>query len=194
MRRAGITMIILLLVSATSGATVYVWKDADALVMTNDATEVPARVDEHELTTYATAETTPDESPQRLVTVRADGTAERTEAEKPQPGPAGVVTSAADPAEAAPGAAAPAPGERAARDGSSPAPAERAAGDASSPASLEGWRVDPRALFERKREPPQFIVSIVEPSADPLSTSLRETRPSISSTGTSGVNDGNFPR
>jgi hypothetical protein len=189
MRSSAITMITLLLASSTSGATVYVWKDADALVMTNDSTEVPARIEEHEMTTYATAEPTPDESPKdegpkRLVTVRADGTTERTEAEKPPPGPAGVVTSPADPAaqpEAAAGAAA-------------PAPAGRAAGDGSQAASLEEWRVDPRALFERKREPPQFIVSIVEPSSGPLSTSLRETRPSISSTGTSGVNDGNFPR
>jgi hypothetical protein len=160
--------------------------------MTNDETEVPDRIEPNEMQTYGTAEadsaTTPvttgtEESPQRLVTVRGDGTVEGASAEKPAPGPAGVVTSP------------PAPVDAATTTGTTPgtspaaatAPSETAAAERTDPASVSGWRVEPRTLFERKREPPQFIVSIVEPSAGPLSTSLQEVRPSISSTGSSGV-------
>jgi hypothetical protein len=183
MRRFALTMIGLLLAFSIAEATVYVWEDADALVMTNDQTKVPERLDPEEMKTYATAATAGPERPERLATVRADGTTEPAEAEEPDrgPGPAGVVASAATqppPPETAPRAA----------GASGPAPSGGARADATDKASLGGWRVDPRALFERKREPPQFIVSVVEPSAGPLSTSLRETRPSISETGSSGVN------
>lgn len=189
MRRTLITMIGLLLASATAEATVYVWEEDEALVMTNDEEAVSNRLAPHEMTTYATAESPPAESPKRLETIHADGTKEpaTAEAAPAAPGPAGVVASSTMQAG---GAGAPAPAAPADRRATAPAPnapAQVASAQPSDPASLAGMRVEPRALFDRKREPPQFIVSVVEPSSGPLSTSLRETRPSISETGTSGV-------
>lgn len=188
MRFFASAILLALLPVSTAGATVYVWTDqSGTLVLTNKQSALPDSATAS-LTIYETSSASEPTQSKGQHETKAVVASEVSR----QPGPAGVVASSADGGprrdQAPPVGGNDGKGRALGALGANP-PDAPPHGDANTQAGHSGGNVtDPRALLARaaQREPPQVLVSVVAPSAPPLSTSRR----SSSASGGMGVGDG----
>jgi hypothetical protein len=177
-------LLLVLLAASAARATVYAWNDADgALVLTNDADAVPSDP-QHPVTTYGTT-VAPDAEAGGAVEARSTSSGAAATHDAGAPGVAAPEGTAPKPSGTTPVAATAAASGSTRTLGATGGQAQASAAPGAEAPGNEGGSIvqrqaiDPRALLlERsaQQEPPRVIVSIVSPSARPLSGPGGETR------------------